>query len=65
MAIASQQTSAFFDSEHLSAAVSIMIVSNVKSEPLAQLVLKQEPKFENKPHRETFSFSNNLYLSIF
>ena len=50
MAIVSHQTRAFFDSEHLSTAVSILIISNVSSEPLAQLVLKQEPKFENKSH---------------
>ena len=57
MAIISQQTRAFFDSEHLSAAASIMIISNVSNEPV--------PNFENKSHRQTFSFSNNLYSSIF
>ena len=56
---------AFFDSKHLSAAVSIMIFSNVSNEPLAQLVVTKEPKFENKSHRKTFSFANNLYLPIF
>ena len=40
MAIISQQTRAFFDSEHLSAAASIMIISNVSNEPLAKVVVK-------------------------
>ena len=47
MAIISQQTGAFFDSEQLSAATSIMIISNVSNEPLAKAVVKWEPKFEN------------------
>ena len=34
MAIVSQQTKAFFDSEHLSAVVSIIIISNVSNKPL-------------------------------
>ena len=40
MAIISQQTRAFFDSEHLSAAASIMIISNVSNEPLAKVMDK-------------------------
>ena len=35
----------FFDSGHLSGAASIMIISNVSSEPLADVVVKYEPKF--------------------
>ena len=65
MAIISQQTRAFFDAENLSAADSIVIISNVSNEPLAKVVVKKEPKFENKSHRQTLSFSNNLYLPIF
>ena len=40
MAIISQQNRAFFDSEDLSAAASVMIISNVSNEPLAQVVVK-------------------------
>ena len=40
MAIISQKTRAFFDSEHLSAAASIVIISNVSNEPLAKVVIK-------------------------
>ena len=40
MAITSQQTGAFFDSEHLSAATSIMIIRNISNEPLAKVVAK-------------------------
>ena len=36
----SQQTRAFFDSEHLSAAASITIIINLRNEPLAQAVVK-------------------------
>ena len=63
VAIVSQKVRAFFDSEHFSGAVSIMIISNFNNEPLAQVVVKLEPQF--KSHRQSFSFSNNLYLSIF
>ena len=65
MAIISQKTTAFLNSEHLSAAESIMIISYVSNEPLAKVLAKYEPKFENKSHKQTFSFWNNLYLSIF
>ena len=65
MAITSQQTRAFFVSENLSAAASIMIISNNSNEPLAEVVVKSESTFENKSHRQTFNFSNNLYLPIF
>ena len=56
MAIISQKTRAFLNSEHLSAAEPIMIISYVGNEPLAKVLAKYEPKFENKSHKQTFSF---------
>ena len=63
MAVISQKTTAFLNSEHLSAAESIMIISYasnepsyVSNEPLAKVLAKYEPKFENKSHKQTFSF---------
>ena len=47
------------------AAASIMIISNVSNESLAKVMVKSEPKFENKSHRQTFSFSKKLYFPIF